>query len=94
MTAQNVSGCGTPFGTERRTGVRQRVLKGATLAFNKGYGALEGVVRNESTRGALLHLGDTAAVPGTFSLTVKGAEARMARVKWRDPLRVGVEFTD
>lgn len=79
---------------ERRAVMRRRVLKGATLSFNKGYGALEGLVRNESERGVLLHFGETSAVPADFELTVKGSDPRSAKVKWRDMTRVGVEFKD
>ncbi|KQZ81429.1 hypothetical protein ASD64_10620 [Mesorhizobium sp. Root157] len=77
---------------DRRATVRRRVLKGATLSFNNGYGALEGVVRNESEQGALLHFGETSAVPSRFDLVVKGSMTRAARVRWRDTARVGVEF--
>lgn len=78
---------------ERRANPRRRVLKGATLSFNKGYGALQCVVRNESGRGALLAFGDTAAVPAAFDLTIKGKDGSCAaRVRWRTMTAVGVEF--
>ena len=78
---------------ERRAYPRRRVLKGATLSFNKGYGALECVVRNESERGALLSFGETSAVPSRFDLTVRGDDmARHAKVRWRTLSLVGVEF--
>ena len=37
--------------TERRADMRQRVLKGAKIRYNKGYAAAEGVVRNSSAGG-------------------------------------------
>jgi len=77
---------------ERRSGLRRRVFKGATLSFNKGYGALECVVRNESGKGALLSFGETSAVPPAFDLAVKGGETRGAQVRWRGMTLVGVEF--
>jgi hypothetical protein len=78
---------------ERRAAVRRRVLKGATLSFNKGYGALECVVRNESHNGALLAFGETSAVPPAFDLTMKGSDlTRAAQVRWRTMTHVGVEF--
>ena len=77
---------------ERRTTQRRRVLKGGTLSFNNGYGALECVVRNESPNGALLNFGETAAVPAAFDLTIKGAETRHAEVRWRSMTMVGVAF--
>lgn len=78
---------------ERRAATRRRVLKGATLSFNKGYGALECVVRNESEKGALLAFGETSAVPPSFDMTIKGSDAiRAAQVRWRTMTQVGVEF--
>ena len=78
---------------DRRAFARRRVFKGATLSFNKGYGALECVVRNESEKGARLSFGDTSAVPSGFDLTVRGDDmARHAKVRWRTLSLVGVEF--
>jgi hypothetical protein len=79
-------------GNERRAAVRRRVLKGATLSFNRGYGALQCVVRNESERGAMLVFGDTSAVPAAFDLAIKGSGIRATRVRWRTEAAVGVEF--
>jgi hypothetical protein len=94
MTVEKLTETGNPASAERRATLRRRVLKGATLSFNRGYGALEGLVRNESERGAMLHFGETSAVPSELDLAVKGAVPRSARVRWRDTTRVGVEFTN
>jgi hypothetical protein len=93
MTVEKLTETGTSASAERRATLRRRALKGATLSFNRGYGALEGVVRNESERGAMLNFGETSAVPSEFDLTVKGSSPRSVRVRWRDMTRVGVEFT-
>lgn len=78
---------------DRRAERRRRVLKGAILSFNKGYGALECAVRNLSPKGALLVFGDAAAVPAVFDLRVSGHEVvHKARVRWRNLTSVGVEF--
>lgn len=78
---------------DRRAFVRRRVLRGATLSFNKGYGALECVVRNECETGALLSFGETSAVPSAFDIVVKGSDmTRQAKVRWRTLSLVGVEF--
>jgi hypothetical protein len=78
---------------ERRGAHRQRIFKGGVLRFNRGYGALECVVRDVSERGALLVFGDTAAVPSQFDLRVGPAgEWRAASVRWRRDTRVGVSF--
>ena len=80
---------------DRRREPRHRVLKGGTLTFNNGYGALECVVRNLSAGGARLQFGDTAAVPPRFDLRVSGeSKALPARVRWRTITDVGVAFED
>jgi hypothetical protein len=78
---------------ERRTAPRHRVLKGGIIHFNRGYGALECVVRNLSEDGARLAFGDTTAVPNHFQLKVAGEmQSREAEVRWRLPLAVGISF--
>lgn len=80
---------------DRRTEPRHRVLKGGTLTFNKGYGALECVARNLTARGALLCFGETSAVPPHFTLRLSGEDAgRQAKVRWRTMTHVGVEFVE
>ena len=78
---------------ERRASQRRRVLKGATLTFNRGCSAFECVVRNQSDGGARLSMEQTFALPMSFSLaiTVDGT-AQHARVVWRSPTEVGVRF--
>jgi hypothetical protein len=78
---------------ERRSTPRQRVLKGAIIHFNKGYGALECVVRNLSENGARLAFGETTAVPPAFDLKIAGSDTvRAASVRWRTPDAVGVSL--
>jgi hypothetical protein len=78
---------------ERRSQPRRRVLKGAIIRFNKGYGAFECVVRNLSENGAKLTFGDTSAVPAVFELKIAGdQQMHEAHVRWRSPDSVGVSF--
>lgn len=78
-------------GAERRADQRSRMLKGGTLRFNRGYGALECVVRNVSENGARLAFGETSAVPPQFELRVgPDGEWRQAEVRWRTLTDVGV----
>lgn len=78
---------------DRRSARRNRVLKGATLTFNKGYGAFEGVVRDLNDAGARLSFGDASAVPSSFILRIgDDARARLASVRWRSASMVGVAF--
>ena len=78
--------------TDRRAARRQRGLKGATLHFNRGYGAMECVVRNQSADGALLRFGDTSGVPGAFDIAIAGEATRPAKVRWRGMELVGVSL--
>jgi hypothetical protein len=79
--------------TERRTAVRQRVYKGASIAFNNGYSVLECVVKNRSDQGARLAFGDALGVPPRFALQVAGEEEqRQAEVRWRGEREVGVRL--
>ena len=78
---------------DRRAEPRRRVLKGGTLTFNKGYGALECTVRNQSDHGARLAFGETAAVPPRFGLRISGDDrVHDARVRWRTMTDIGVYF--
>lgn len=78
---------------ERRSEPRHRVLKGAIIRFNNGYGALECVVRNLSGGGAKLSFGETTAVPSAFDLKIAGGEQiRKADVRWRSPDSVGISL--
>jgi hypothetical protein len=79
-------------GAERRTSHRQRVLKGATLSFNKGYSAFECVVRNLSEGGAKLSLGETFGLPATFRLSISGEATHVAHVVWRKANEIGVRL--
>lgn len=79
-----------PAGAERRSSTRRRVLKGAVLRFNRGYGAIECVVRNQSADGALLVFGDACGVPPSFDITITGDTTRPAQVRWRGPDSVGI----
>ena len=78
---------------DRRDAPRRRVLRGATLTFNKGYGAFECTVRNQSATGACLRFGETSAVPAIFDLEISGeAGRRPAKVRWRTLTDIGVSL--
>ena len=78
---------------ERRQEHRKRALKGATITFNNGYGALQCVVRNMTDDGAMLAFGETAGIPPVFDIKFADHTCeRRARVCWRDRQFVGVVF--
>jgi hypothetical protein len=68
------AGVDGPLFSERRSSLRRRVLKGATLTFNKGFSAFECVVRNQSKGGALLSLAETFSLPAQFEVGIAGDE--------------------
>lgn len=75
---------------ERRGQRRNRVLKGGLLTFNRGFGALECVVRDQTEAGARLVFGETTAVPPSFTLRIGADGPRFATVRWRSTRDVGV----
>ena len=80
--------------TERRRSRRHRVLKGATLTFNGGYGSFEGTIRDLSDGGARLRFGDALGAPGQFSMRVSGDERSFAAaVRWREGTDIGVALS-
>lgn len=92
ITEKSIAVDGELF-AERRAEIRHRVLKGGSLSFNNGYGALECVVRNLSDGGAKLVFGDVLAVPPRFLLSVSGeVPAREAEVRWRGETEIGVRL--
>jgi hypothetical protein len=92
ITERSVGIDGNIF-TDRRAERRHKVLKGATLRFNRGYGALECRVRNMSESGARLAFGDTAAVPPEFDFWLTGSDSPVrAVIRWRSVEDVGIEF--
>lgn len=91
ITEQSIGLDGEVF-SERRDQTRRRVLKGATVSFNKGYSTFECVVRNQSNEGARLDFGETSALPSRFMISISGEPAREAEVRWRDMTQVGVAY--
>ncbi len=78
---------------ERRQERRKRVLKGATITFNNGYGALQCVARNMTKDGAMLAFGETTGIPPVFDIKFADQTSeRRAHVCWRNPQFVGVVF--
>lgn len=78
--------------TDRRSNGRRRVLKGATISFNRGFSSFECIVRNESDEGARLSFGETFALPNRFVISIAGDGSREAEVRWRNATQVGIAF--
>jgi hypothetical protein len=76
---------------EKRAVSRQRVLKGATIAFG-GHG-IPCTVRNLSPMGAGLDVAATITVPSSFTLMIQTSQLiRRCHSIWRNDTRIGVAF--
>lgn len=76
---------------ENRKASRRRVLKSATIEFDRG--AYSCAVRNLSEAGAALDLPYALAIPHEFKLIMETDQlSRHCRVIWRKENRLGVAF--
>ncbi len=80
-------------GIERRGEHRRRILKGALVKFNNGFGNLECVMRDMTSGGARISMGHTSGMPSRVELQVAGEKTAIeALVHWRTPRDFGVSF--
>jgi hypothetical protein len=76
---------------EKRAVLRQRVLKGATIAF--GGSGIPCTVRNLSSQGAALDVATTMTLPSSFTLMIQTNQLiRRCHSIWRNDTRIGVAF--
>jgi hypothetical protein len=76
---------------ENRRASRRRVLKSATIEFDRG--AYSCAVRNLSEAGAALDVPHALAIPHEFKLIMETDQvSRRCRVIWRKENRLGVAF--
>lgn len=80
-------------GDERRTEHRRRILKGAIIKFNNGFGNLECVLRNLTSSGARISMGQTGGIPSRIQIHIAGERTAIeALVQWRTPRDIGLSF--
>jgi PilZ domain len=80
-------------GPEKRVEHRRKMLKGGTVYFNKGYSSLECVLRDVSSNGARIQMGETFGMPSRVLLSISGEDGRVeASVRWRNSRNVGLSF--
>jgi hypothetical protein len=78
-------------GEDRRGERRRRMLKGATLQFNSGCSTFECVLRDITSGGARISMGDTTGVPARFLLTIADDQIQFeAIVRWRTQRDIGL----
>jgi len=77
---------------ENRKAIRRRILKSATIEFDRG--AHSCAVRNLSEAGAALDVPHALAIPQEFTLIIMETDrvSRHCRVIWRKENRLGVAF--
>jgi hypothetical protein len=76
---------------ENRRAYRRRVLKSATIEFDRG--AFSCAVRNMSEFGAALDVPSSFGIPHEFQLVIETNQVtRQCRVIWRKENRLGVTF--
>lgn len=84
----------TYTGEEKRVEHRRKMLKGGTVYFNKGYSSLECVVRDVTSTGARIQMGETFGMPSKVLLAISGEEGRVeAHVRWRNSRNVGLSLS-
>jgi hypothetical protein len=77
---------------EKRVALRQRVLKGGTLAFGGG-GGIDCMVRNISSGGARIDIANPVGVPQSFTLVIQTDQfMRRCHAVWSSDKRIGVAF--
>lgn len=77
---------------ERRKTPRRRVLKGATISFNRAAG-ISCMVRNLSAGGACLELECPVGIPREFVLVLDTDRAHFdSRIVWIGPHHIGIAF--
>ena len=87
------SGTGGYIGDERRVEHRRRILKGATIKFNNGFGNLECTIRNLTSNGARISLDQTHGIPSRIQLHIAGERTPLeALVRWRGRQDIGLSF--
>ncbi len=80
---------------EPRKSTRQRTMLGAKIIFNNRMSTLDCRIRNISSEGAKILLGDQYAIPQVFEFHVAHKdETFRARVIWRHDNEVGLEFLE
>jgi two-component system response regulator len=80
---------------DMRGAIRNRMLKGAVIAFSARHATMPCVVRDMSQGGARLQVGQGSAIPDTFELIIEldGLEVH-CQVAWRKAREVGVSFLE
>jgi PilZ domain len=81
-------------GEEKRVEHRRKTLKGGTVYFNKGYSSLECVVRDVTSTGVRIQMGETFGMPSRVLLSISGEEGRLeASVRWRNSRNIGLSLS-
>ena len=79
---------------EKRAEPRRRALLPGKILLSGG-GAIDCLLRDRSSSGAKLKVESVIGIPDAFTLViVPNQERREARVAWRKPHEIGVQFVE
>jgi hypothetical protein len=85
---------GHPMNADRRERQRRRCLLQVRLVYNDTQCSLSGRIRDISSHGAYLVVGNNLHLPELFYIVIHDAEGRIpARLIWRSADSIGVQFT-
>ena len=78
-------------GEKRRTR-RTRLIRGATIVFNRGYTLMNCLMLDLSKTGARLKPDDILLCPSEFTLRFPDGSGHLCEVEWRKGYYLGVRF--
>jgi hypothetical protein len=76
---------------DHRRVARQRIFKGARIAFGGG-ATIDCTVRDISAVGARMTVASPIGIPETFDLVIDGAPVRHCQIVWKKTDQIGVKF--
>jgi hypothetical protein len=78
---------------QRRSGPRQRALKGARIVFNNGASSISCTIRDLSADGAKIVVESVIGIPNEFELVFDGGtQTRLCSLQWKSQKAIGVRF--
>jgi len=77
---------------DKRNSPRMRQLKQGRIIFNQRRSVMSCVVRNCTSTGALVNVGEAHLIPSEFELSIGGGEPRKAHRVWVKASEIGLKF--
>jgi len=80
--------------SEKRCEKRQRVIRSASIVFDRGNCLLDCRIVDLSTTGARLDTSNSGLCPARFELDLREDRRRLCEVIWRRGTQLGVRFLE